>query len=109
MFPLFLSPASAFLPLAAKILFATAASLRLLLRESPIADFFYGAGDFLRIYFRLIIGYRHLVGQQAHIHVLYPVQLLDTPGHVGLAGSAGHAGDGVFFLRHGKSLLTSIS
>ena len=108
-FPLFFGPASTFLPLAAKILFATAARLRLLLRESPIADFFYGAGDLLRVYFRLIIGHRHLIGQQAHIHILHALQLLDTPGHVGLAGGAGHAGDSVFFLRHEKSLLTSIS
>ena len=94
------------LPLAAEPALALGGGWLLLQRGSAVADFFHRLDDVLLAHLALVVGDGHLVGQQADVYLLHALQLGDAPGHVGLAGGAGHAGDVVFFCFH-TLLLTS--
>ena len=93
------------LPLAAETALAWRGCLPLQ-RGGAVADFFHSLDDVLLAHLALVVGDGHLVGQQADVYILHALQFGDAPGHVGLAGGAGHAGDVVFFCFH-IVLLTS--
>lgn len=66
-----------------------------------VADACYGVNYFGCVGLGFVIGYGHLVGQEADVDILDAGQLADVPGDVGLAGGAGHAGDVEFLGLHG--------